>query len=100
MHFAFTYDGSGKASDVHFYVDGKPAETDILSDTLNGPVRCDAEMRVGVKEPDAGSFSGALDDVRFYNRVVPAKEIEYVAVEYPVQTVLSGIGGKLTKTEE
>jgi hypothetical protein len=99
-HFAFTYDGNGKASGVHFYVDGKPSETDTLSDTLGGPVRCDAEMQVGVKEPDAGSFSGALDDVRFYNRVLPSKELEYVAIEYPVQAVLSGIGGKLTKNEE
>ncbi|HEY3837056.1 MAG TPA: DUF1553 domain-containing protein [Bryobacteraceae bacterium] len=99
-HVAFTYDGSGKAAGVKVYVDGKPAATETLSDTLSGNIRSDAELMVGVKEPDAGAFSGGLDDVRFYNRVLAAKEIEYSAIEYPVRAVLSGIGGKLTKNEE
>jgi hypothetical protein len=103
-HFAFTYDGSGKTAGVKLYVDGKPAEIEILSDTPgSGDValkHANAELLIGVKEPDAGPFSGALDDLRFYNRILPPEEIKYIAVDYPVQAVLSGIGGKLTKTEE
>ncbi len=100
QHFAFTYDGAGKASGVKLYVDGKPAEADILNDALAGPIRSDAEMQIGVKEPDVNRFSGALDDLRFYNRVLPASEIEYIAIQYPVLAVLSGVGGKLTRPEE
>jgi hypothetical protein len=99
-HFAMTYDGSGKATGLNMYVDGKPAEVEVVSDTLSGNIRSDAELLIGAKEPDAGSFGGALDDVRFYNRALPAAEIEYIALEYPVRAILSGIGGKLTKPED
>ncbi len=99
-HFAFTYDGSGKASGLKLYVDGKPAEMITVSDTLGGAIRSDAELQIGVKEPDAGSFSGSIDDLRFYNRALLEREVEHIGVQYPVQAVLSGVGGKLTKTEE
>jgi hypothetical protein len=99
-HFAFTYDGSGKAAGLKLYIDGKPTEIEILSDTLSGPIRSDAELQIGVKEPDAANFNGSLDDLRFYSRALPPQEIEHMAIEYPVQAVLSGVGGKLTKIEE
>jgi len=99
-HFAATYDGSGKASGVQLFVDGKRAAIEVVSDTLEGDTGSDAELLVGVKEPDAGAFSGSLDDVRFYSRALPANEVEEMAVEYPVRAILSGIGGKLTKNEE
>jgi hypothetical protein len=99
-HFAFTYDGSGKAAGLRLYVDGTPAETEVLSDTLDGSIRSDAELQIGVKETDAGSFSGSLDDLRFYNRALAAQELAYIAGEYPVRAILSGVGGKLTKNEE
>src|SRR5262249_7993373 len=84
-HFAFTYDGSGKASGLKLFVDGKQAQCETVSDTLAGPINNDADVLVGVKEPDAASFSGSLDDLRFYGRALPVKEIEYIAVEYPVR---------------
>ena len=99
-HFAFTYDGSGKAGGVKLYVDGKPAEKETVSDTLAGSIGSDAEMMIGVKEPDAANFNGSIDDLRFYRRVLPAQEIAYIGIEYPVRAILSGVGGKLTKAEE
>ena len=99
-HFAFTYDGSGKAAGLKLYIDGKPAASELVSDTLSGAIRSDAELQIGVKEPDAASFSGSIDDLRFYNRALPPSEVAYIGVEYPVQAILSGVGGKLTKTEE
>ena len=99
-HFAFTYDGSGKAAGLKLFVDGKPAETEIVSDALAGPIRSDAELQIGVKETDAGGFSGSIDDLRFYSRALPQSELAYIANEYPVRAILSGVGGKLTKAEE
>jgi hypothetical protein len=99
-HITATYDGSGKAAGLNVYINGKPQPTDIISDTLGGSIQTSAELLIGVKEPDAKVFSGGIDDLRFYNRVLPPNEIEYIGVHYPIQAVLSGVGGKLTKAEE
>lgn len=99
-HITFTYDGSGKAAGLHLFVDGKPQSSRVLHDSLDGSIRTSAEFQIGVIEPNAKTFSGSIDDLRFYSRVTPPAEIEYVGVHYPVQAVLSGVAGKLTKPEE
>src|SRR5581483_399040 len=99
-HFTMTYDGSGKAAGVKLYVDGRPTAAEIVSDTLAGSIGNDADVQIGVKEPGGSSFSGAIDDLRFYNRALAAREIEDIGVHYPIRAVLSGVGGKLSKTEE
>ncbi len=99
-HLAFTYDGTGKASGLKLFLNGKLQQTDILSDTLSGPILTKADMQIGAKEPDAKPFTGSMDDLRFYNRVLPLQELEYVGVHYPMQATLSGVGGKLTVPEE
>src|SRR5262249_92744 len=43
---------------------------------------------------------GGLDDMRFYSRVLDEREIEDLAVHYPIRTILFGVGGKRTKEEE
>ena len=84
------------------FVNGKPQELIVVSGKLpQGSISAsDAEIKVGVKEPDAARFSGSLDDLRFYKRVVGAEEARYIAVDYPVRAILSGIGGKVTTAED
>ena len=41
-HVALTYDGSGKAAGLRLYVNGKPLETEVVRDTLDGPITTDA----------------------------------------------------------
>lgn len=100
VHLALVSDGSGKAAGLTVYVNGSPAEVEVVRDSLSGPIVNSAELLIGAKEPDAKAFGGSLDDLRFYSRALPAAELKDTAVEYPVQAMLSGVGGKLSKQEE
>ena len=50
-HVALTYDGSGKASGLFLYVDGKLFETDVIKNTLAGPIGTDAALKAGQQDP-------------------------------------------------
>ncbi|HYI93134.1 MAG TPA: DUF1553 domain-containing protein [Bryobacteraceae bacterium] len=99
-HIAVVSDGSGKASGLALYINGLPTATDVLSDRLSGPIVNDAELLIGAKEPEAKPFTGGLDDLRFYARTLSAKEIRTTAVDYPIQALLSGVGGQPSKADE
>jgi hypothetical protein len=99
-HLAVVSDGSGKASGITLFLNGSRIETDVLRDTLSGEIGNTSELRIGVKEPDAKSFTGGLDDLRFYSRAFPAEEARETAVDYPIKALLSGVGGKPGKADE
>ncbi len=44
-----TYDGSGRSSGLRLFVNGKLAETEVVHDTLAGPIRTAAPLCVGDK---------------------------------------------------
>ncbi|PYV36714.1 MAG: hypothetical protein DMG09_16520, partial [Acidobacteria bacterium] len=92
-----TYDGSGKAAGLKLYVNGKP-DAEIVQDALTGPLKTDAELQIGNKETGK-PFKGQVDDLRLYNRTLADGEIEQLAVHYPIQHILSGVAGKVTKDE-
>ena len=97
-HIALTYDGSGKASGLRLYINGKPHQTQIIQDNLSGSVQTDAELQIGnmsLGKP----FRGGIDDLRLYDRVLDAAEVDQLAVHYPIQTILSGVSGKRSKDE-
>ncbi|MBC8164258.1 MAG: DUF1553 domain-containing protein, partial [Bryobacteraceae bacterium] len=98
-HIAVVADGSGKASGLKIFFNGMPAVTDVLKDSLTGSFANQSDILIGTKEADSKPFSGSLDDLRFYSRALPADEIRETGIQYPVQTVLSGLGGKPSKTD-
>lgn len=98
-HLAFTYDGSGRAAGLKVFLNGKLAEVEVVKDALNGSIKTGAELIVGDKKTGK-AYSGGLDDMRFYSRVLDEREIEDLAVHYPIRTILFGVGGKRTKEEE
>jgi hypothetical protein len=98
-HVAFTYDGSGGAAGLKVFLNGKPAEVEVVTDALNGSIKTGAELIIGNKQTGR-AYSGGLDDMRFYSRVMGEREIEDLAVHYPIRAILSGAGGKRTKEEE
>ena len=55
-HIAVSYDGSGKASGVKFYVNAKEVKSQILNDTLEGPILIGNNMRIASE-----SINNALD---------------------------------------
>ncbi|HYO81104.1 MAG TPA: DUF1553 domain-containing protein, partial [Bryobacteraceae bacterium] len=99
-HVTVASNGSGKASGLKIYVDGSPAEVEVLSDTLSGPVETTAELLIGARESEIKPFSGALDDLRIYARALSVDEIGASGVHYAPRAILSGISGKPTTAEE
>ena len=97
-HVALTYDGSGKASGLFLYVDGKLFETDIVADKLTGSVRAEAPLLVGSKALGK-PFVGQIDDLRLYNRTLRPEEIEHLAIHYTPRVILSGVIGKRSKEQ-
>jgi len=87
------YDGSGKASGLKFYVNGKPAATQIVKDSLSGNFRTAAPLGIGDKAIGK-PFEGRLDDLRIYNRPVNDEEAETLAIRLPARSLLIELAGK------
>ena len=81
------------------FLNGKFAEVEVVKDALDGPIKTGAELVIGGNRP-AGRIAAASTIYAFYSRVLGDREIEDVAVHYPVRAILSGVGGKRTKEEE
>jgi len=97
-HVSMTYDGSGKASGLRVYVDGKLAAVEVVHDRLSGPIASAGALRVGSRTL-GNPFVGQIDDLRLYARALSPAEIQKLAVHYPPQAILSGVTGKRSKDE-
>ena len=97
-HLAITYDGSGKAAGLKIFLNGKAAEVETLKDNLTGSTKNDAELFIGSKATGR-AYSGGIDDLRLYDCALTAEQVEQLGVQHPIQTTLSGVGGKRSKEE-
>ncbi|HSH17309.1 MAG TPA: DUF1549 domain-containing protein, partial [Verrucomicrobiae bacterium] len=79
-HVLATYDGSGKATGVTLYVDGKRRDVDVEKDGLKGSLANAEPVRIGSRNGE-GHFKGQLDDVRFYDRAVAAEDARLIVFE-------------------
>jgi hypothetical protein len=92
-HLLIEYDGSGKASGVRLYVDGKPVESEVLKDKLAGDFRTSAPLQIGDKGLGT-PFEGRLDDLRIYDRMLSGAEVEELAVRVPARALLLALDGR------
>jgi hypothetical protein len=99
-HVAVVADGMGKASGVRILVNGIPVEVEVVRDALAEAPTAKAELQIGNVEPDAKRFSGSLDDLRFYSRTMSEAELLETGRDYPIRTLLSGLGGQPSKADE
>ena len=86
-HVALTYDASSRASGVSLYVDGRRAEGSVETDALYKSIwpiddhhkRKDVALRVARSyrafSGENGYFTGAIDDIRIYDRRLTAAEV-------------------------
>ena len=72
-HVLVTYDGSGRASGVKVFVNGKRQAVDVNVDSLTGSVANDEPWRIGRRQSSA-SFEGRIDELRIYRRVLSERE--------------------------
>lgn len=90
-HVSFTYDGSGKATGVKIYIDGRPAATRVVSDSLNqATIRTKAPMLLGWRYPEAGGLHDTrYQDLRLYGRVLTEQEATRLPMEDVAAEILS-----------
>lgn len=88
-HVAFLYDGKTMSLSVN----GKPAELDMLEDTLtaSAPNREPLEIR---------NYLGSLDDFRVYSRVLKPEELSDLAIHIPAKSLVQIAEAKRSKEEK
>ena len=79
-HVTITYDGSRKAKGVSVYLDGKLVPSSIAMDTLKKDATNDLPIEkhpfnLASRKNREAAFTGAFDDLRFYDRVLRPDEI-------------------------
>ena len=85
QHLTVTYDGSRVAGGIHVYLDGKPLELDVLLDGINQTFAVDEPFRIGGGH---ANYSGDIDDVHVYDRVLTDEEVTVVAVSESVAEIV------------
>ncbi len=74
LHFAVTYDGSGKGSGVKMYVNGQLEKTNVVIDKLSDTIKTSAPFSIGRRGNAGPAFTGRVDDFRIYGRALNAGE--------------------------
>jgi len=74
-HLVVSHDGTRRAEGVRVFIDGLPAATKTMNDTLKGPTACSEPLRIGRRDANLG-FYGQLDELRLLQRPVTAQEAE------------------------
>jgi hypothetical protein len=81
-HVSVTYDGSSRAAGVHVYLDGKPAEVEIIRDGLFKDITYDGgepNLAIGYRFRDNGFKGGCVDEFGVYGRELTPLEVAHIA---------------------
>jgi hypothetical protein len=81
-HVTATYDGSSKATGVRIYINGEPAELEIVRDGLWKDITYSGDeppLTIGHRFRDNGFKGGTVDDFRIFNRALTALEAARLA---------------------
>jgi hypothetical protein len=79
---AVTYDGSSRAAGLRIYLDGAPAELEIIRDGLWKDITYEGgepDLAIGYRFRDAGFKGGRVDDFRIFNRELTGPEVAQLA---------------------
>jgi hypothetical protein len=82
-HIFFTYDGSGHASGIKIFVNGRVIATRIVSDNLGrATIRTQTPMQLGWRNPEEHPAKDArYQDIRLYARALDPDEVERLPFE-------------------
>ncbi|MCO6455198.1 MAG: DUF1553 domain-containing protein [Pirellulaceae bacterium] len=78
VHVAVSYDGSSKAAGVKVYYDGQSQPTNVENDKLSASIQTATPLKIGQRSTGE-MFTGAVQDLRIYRRVLAPGEIEALA---------------------
>ena len=78
-HLFISYDGSGKASGVHVYVNGVAQETTVEADKLAGTIRTTVPLTIAQRHTTSRLDGAVLQDLRIYGRALSPEEVGRLA---------------------
>jgi hypothetical protein len=88
QHVFVTYDGSGKAAGVKFYVDGVLTDSRANIDKLKTATKASTPTRIGQRSTSE-FFDGNIQDVLLYGRHLDNNDIATIAKVGPTQHLLA-----------
>ena len=86
-HVAISYDGSGQASGLQFHLNGQPVESTVLKDNMQESPELTAPFEIGAGR-FGGRYTGMLDDLRIYSRILATDEIETIHTHEPIRALI------------
>ncbi|MFZ9937552.1 MAG: DUF1553 domain-containing protein [Luteolibacter sp.] len=78
-HITVTNDGSCKAAGLGIHINGKPAETHVLSDCLSHVMPTGGRITLAGRNRDAGLRGGMIDSLTIHHRALTQLEISGLA---------------------
>ena len=98
-HVFVTYDGSAKQEGVKVYVDGKPQPTGIQANNLTGTIRTTVPLKVGQRHTSSRLEGTAVNDLYIYGRALSAAEVEQIAGNSRVATLVAKPAAQRSEAE-
>ena len=94
-HVAAVYDGSGLASGLQLYVNGKAIEVNRSGSGLTQSIRSKDPLSIGHRINNTSQYTGAgLSDLRVYGRLLMPSEVALLAQLPELKTELAKAPGK------
>ncbi|MBA4018757.1 MAG: hypothetical protein C0483_16440 [Pirellula sp.] len=90
-HVAWTYDGTRDAAGVHFFIDGRPVKTRVVTDTLSNKFKTTRPLVVGAGGTSS-NYQGRIADLRFYDRALSADEAAIVYCDLSIRAMAQEYG--------
>ncbi|GLR16425.1 DUF1553 domain-containing protein [Portibacter lacus] len=104
VHFAFTYDGSSKASGLKLYVDGEEMETEVKVDRLYKDILFrrsnEPSLQFGARWRGKGIKGGIIDEVKVYNKELTTLEIRLLSEHKSVIDITKKVPSELNDEEK
>ena len=77
-----SYDGSSSASGIRIYLDGRPADLEVVRDNLRKDITyggAEPDLALGYRFRDNGFKGGRVDELRVFDRALTPPEAEQLA---------------------
>jgi mono/diheme cytochrome c family protein len=102
QHVFATYDGSRQPGGVKIYVDGKEEPLTVERNTLkaDASIRTKTPLRIGQRSETQVFDGGAVQDVRVYDRTLPAAEVQAIAEKAALRAILAVESSKRTPAQQ
>ncbi|WP_165250077.1 DUF1553 domain-containing protein [Paludisphaera soli] len=80
VHVALTYDGSSRASGLRLYLDGRPAELEVVRDKLTKTITGGGadDLVIGQRFRDRGFQGGEVDELQVFDRELTSVEVAQI----------------------